>query len=273
MAKRLTDEQYEKLRDAFTVDPNCARAALIAGVNAETAKRAYLRGIPNRGKPPIVTLVRDAQIRARSILEADRSAARARDQKERTDAAAHAVATKVAEGQLTDLARVSSLQAMAVVRELSVTSRTFLDVMKARAAIEVAKVDAWNDHERQVMALAPGAPPLPAPGFARPPMTLDAIVLLLNRAADYAVKINTCMRQSLESTRLYLGEPTDILKVIEEQREVTVEELEIRRDAAVAAINAGLREGGLRVLPGGKQEAEPGAGRRVVPPPVVGKSS
>jgi hypothetical protein len=259
MSKRMDKAVYERLLEAYRLKPgNASHARRIAKTGEITASRAWSKGWPDQELPPIRTVIEEERIKARSMLEAERLARTASEKKTREDASKNALETRKQEGQMATFSRGAATHALTASVELARGARALGTTIAKRVTLEKDKVEAWIVYETAIMN---GQTP-PAPTLVRPPLNVDQLVQLLNRVADYMVKINQSARQAMELERLHLGQPTDIVGLVDASlQEMTTEELDVRVHAALQAIEGAKKVGGLSVISGG--QSTPVIGRRV----------
>jgi len=260
-ARRITVPVYERLVEAFRDKPgNVSNAARLAGCGNLMASRAWEKGWEPLSLLPIKDVIKEEQLIARGQIEAARLAAASSKRQERENARKNALETRQQEGQMVKLTRGNAMQALAVSVELGRSTRQFSETIQARLTLEQEKVAAWVAYERDRMA---GNKPTP-PDYARPPMGPEELVNLLNRAADYMAKITQCARQAMEMERLYLGQPTDIVQLADAKAlaDVSRDELQVRMEAAIAAVSALKQRESVHSLSAGQET--PTIGRRVL---------
>ncbi|NJR71345.1 MAG: hypothetical protein HC771_24040 [Synechococcales cyanobacterium CRU_2_2] len=162
------------------------------------------------------------------------------------------------------MVRTNASAALTVVLQLAQQARAFSDSITKMAVIEREKIERWIAYEQAALQ---GTPIAPLPKELRKPLDIADLTNLLNRSADYAQKITHCARQAMEMERLYLGEPLAIIGVVDEQRrDIPIEEVQLRADNALKALEGARKAGGLRLIAGGKGEpAKPQIGQRFIP--------
>ncbi len=259
---------YPLLIEAFREEPgNVNAAANKAGVTWNTANKAWEKGHMRVGYGPIKELIKQEQQRARTLIEAERQAAIKTQQAEGAKARENAIAARKQEGQMTGLVRASTLHALAAVGTLAKEARQLAEAINSQVALERQKLDQWTAYEAAIVRGDPAAaaalkPPWVTDQHTGYPYTVDRLLAILNRSADYAGKITHCARQAMEMERVHLGEPIATIGVVDERREISLEEADTRRENALVAIERARASGGLRMIPGGK--AEPVVGQRVI---------
>jgi hypothetical protein len=251
---------YPLLLTALRTEPgNLNAAAKHAGVTWNTAQKAWEKGSKKHGFPPLKQVIEQEQIKARALLEAERRSKLAAIALEKEQAREGAVAARKQEGQMTQLVRASSLLALRAVTSLSREAVGLAETINKRIEQEKKHLDLWIQYDDAVLR---GDPSAQLPPFAHPP-SLNNLLSILNRTADYAGKITHCARQAMDMERIHLGEPTHIIGIADATpKDITLDEVQIRRDNAVRALEGATRSGGLRVIQGGN--AEPVIGQRVV---------
>jgi hypothetical protein len=246
----ISDDTYDRLKTAFADKPgNIANAAQTAVVNWKTAERAWKKGWANRGYEALEEVHKRNQVKARAEIEVAAAARRASQAKDREDARRNAVDAVKQEGQMVMFARAQSLQSLTVATQLAQMARQLVPELKRKLDLEVRKLEIWAAYETQVIdASQQGLAPPAHPTFARPPMTLQETVMLLQRVSDINGDIVRTAREAMEMERLHLGQPTNLIGVIDETREITMDELQLRLAAATQAIQAGVAAGGLKLV-------------------------
>lgn len=170
---------------------------------------------------------------------------------------------------MTAMVRGSTFLALRAVTALSKESNQLAEVINKQVATERLKLEQWNAYEDAIVKGAPNAAAL-APGWSKNakgaityfPPTLERLLSILNKSAEYASKVTHCARQAMEMERLHLGEPIATIAVVDERKEITFEEMDTRRENALRALDMARTRRGLQVIPGGK--IEPVVGQRVV---------
>lgn len=271
--KRLTKAQYDLLVRAF-IEKSAAfsYAGSQAGTTPVTAKAMWEKGAPRKGWPPIKITVREYQQAARAQMERDLQERAKEEAKEAAQARAHAVRSRVQEGQMTDLAREQLVPLLATVARLAQQTASFAVGPKDAAGnatpgialrileLEQQKLEKWLIYGQVCLAGNPNA--IPAPSFDRPAMTMDQISRHMLFTARTAERLILASRQAFELHRLYLGQPTDIISVTDDIGDLSPEEFA----AHVASVRAALasvpepagepepdEDEGLRVIPGGRR--------------------
>lgn len=258
---------YPKLLDAFREDPgNINAAANKCGVKWSTADRAWRLGARAYNYPPIKLVIAEEQEKARALLEADRLAKIAERRREIEAASENAIKARKQEGQMVALTRGQSLGALTAVTVLSGEARALAEAVKGQLQVERQKLIEWTAYETALVAGDPTATP-PAWASSKNKGTgvrsLEAILSILQKSAQYATQITHCARQAMEMERLHLGEPIQTVKhELEIRGDMTLEEVRTRKENALRAIERAESAGGLKLLPGGKDT--PTVGQRVV---------
>lgn len=258
---------YPKLLDAFREDPgNINHAAEKSRVNWNTADRAWRVGVKTLGYPPIKLVLAEEQEKARALLEADRLAKIAERRREIEAASENAVKARKQEGQMVALTRGQSLNALTAVTVLSGEARALAEAVKGQLQVERQKLLEWTAYEAALVGGDSNAQP-PAWHTSKSHGTgvrsLEAILSILQKSAGYAMQITHCARQAMEMERLHLGEPLAVVKhELEIRADMTMVEVQTRKENALRAIERAESAGGLKVLSGGKDA--PTVGQRVV---------
>lgn len=254
------EKTYAALLEAYRTSPdNHTGAARAAGVNWRTAKTVWERGYRKLKLPPLRDYLIEEQQRSRALLEADRQARLKAAQVEDENSRKNAVQARKMEGQMVTMVRGSTFLALQAVTELAREAKGLAEAVNAQVAVERRRLTLWTAYD---VARLAGDPTAVEPTEGRPP-TLDKLLSVLNQSATYAQRITSCAREAFELERLHLGEPLATIAVVDERREVTLDELRLRRDAALHALEGAVQAGGLTVLQGGK--ADPVIGQRVIP--------
>jgi hypothetical protein len=247
MARRkITEDLYNRLLDEFRKDPDHPYSvAPKAGVDPRTAIKAWELGWPKKGMEPVKTVMQREQIKARALLMGEHAAKKAIVLKEREDAIKQAAESRAQEGQMVNLARGSSAQALTVAVNLAMAARKLADQVKAKV-IELANLD-----PKEPTSLTP-----------------TQGLVMLTRIADLQQKINSTALSAMQMERLHLGQPMNIMAgVITSQTEMTIEEASARIEMANQALEGARRVGGLTVIDGGMNH--PLIGKEVVTAPEL----
>lgn len=275
-AKKDPHVFFPLLLEAFREEPgNVHKAAKAASVGWPTAQRAWEKGSLRHGFPPIKQVIQAEQQRARALISAEQAAAKAARSKEIAQAADQAITARKQEGQMTGLVRGSSLAALTAVTTLSKEARALANAMASQVAVERNKLEQWTAYERQftgfldengqLIAPDPNAiPPSWSQGPERQsPPTLNFLLNVLNRSADYAQKIASCARVAMDMERLHLGEPLGVIQHEHSiKSDMSLEELEIRRQNANQAIDRSRVARGIQ--PASSDTVQPKIGQLVV---------
>ena len=244
---QITEERYNLLCEAFRQAPgNVANAARHAAVNWKTADVGWKRGWPKKKFPPIEQLLKEEQIQARAILQAELAARRAQEQRAKEEARENAIETRKEEGLVVKIARKQSLGLLQSALQIASASSGVAGLLRDALVDAIATKRRWLQYEKDVAA---GLSPVKPKGKVG--LSISEMSYLLERAAKTNERIVATARQAMEMERLHLGQPTEIIGVAEEGREMTLEELSIRKRAALQAIESAERAGGLTLLPGG----------------------
>lgn len=254
----VTQALYDQLVQAFRQNPgNVKQAAELVGVNWKTANTAWSRGWPRKGWPAIDAVLKQEQIQARAQLQREKEAAKEAERADLEAARKQAIEAKKQEGQMTSLSRVQSLQNLHAAITLSRAATELAPALRARLQLETKKIAAWNDYEESQLTSSP----LPAPSYPKPPMDPLDLTQLLRRVAAISRDIVSTAREAMEMERLYLGEPTNIIALVDEDKELSMEELWARREAALQALESAIEAGGVNEPAAGLDE--PVIGQRV----------
>jgi hypothetical protein len=214
-------EQWQALVAAFRAAPGNAAAARRAVPNlcSRTIRRAWSLGIAWANYPP-------ARIPIRVTLEAEAEQKRAALVREevavatgvRKDARDDAEKTQLAEAQMVRLARASTTGLLASLVKISAGAAKVGDAV----ADSISSLGVVKDAE--------GKPRL---------LTLQEVrglVSLLARVGQTLKQVTDAAQGVIESERLVLGEPTQILGVVHRMDDITQEEADRRINAAVRAL-------------------------------------
>lgn len=256
--KRVTREQYERLTAAYLEREVHAYAAMQADVEPATAKIYWDRGNPRKGWPAIKLRVMEMKAAVRAELERkmQSEAQEERDQAERTKK--QAIRSKAEEAQLTELARAQLLPLMATIASVSATTLKLAGtpqhpgVAQRLFETELAKLEMWLAYDQALIA---GATNAQQPPFARP-LTIQQLDRHMLSIAGLAQRTNDAARTALELHRLYLGEPTDILQLVDDVAGLTREEFDARRQSVLRALGQVRQDSGSVVQTSGESAGD-----------------
>lgn len=241
--KVITRETYENILFEYRKTPDQPYAvARRCGVDVGTVKRAYDFGWPPTKSrsvafPPIKEVFEREKQKARSSLFEDQQAKRDAAAKERQQAIEQQAQARKAEGQMVIAVRQASLNALVYANKLTSAADKLATHVRTQVELKLADVD--------------------------DPMSPSAGLHLLREIVGLQARANGLAREAMEMERLHLGAPTNVVGVISNQTEMTVEELATRVSMATNALEGARRSGGLTVLPGGL--AKPVIGKLVSP--------
>lgn len=251
-AKALTEELYLALLKAFREFPGQHyKVATICGCDGRTALKAWGRGFPEKKWDPIeITLTREA-LMARSKVMAETAARRASAEKDREDAVKSGAISRAQEGQMVTLSRSGALQALTVAGNLATAARELAVVVRKKLSAEASVPDEVPD------------PTDPSKTIPNPKqITTAAGLSLLQKIVAIQAQVNNLAHESMNMERLYLGEPTQLVGVVHQQSEMTMEELEVRIEMATEALRRSKESGGIQRVPTHSAD-KPTIGRRV----------
>jgi len=232
--RAITEDVWQDLVDGWRQNPHSASAAArYAGTTAKTAQKAWENGFPQKGWIPVKIIMEQEKVKARAMLLAEEAARTAVQQKEREDAIKQAAQTRVQEGQIVQVLRGTSLAAVSEGAQL------------ASAARQLA---AWVQAQMKLIldSIANGSTTAEAAGLTveKALARLDRISVIMERIARFALT-------AMQAERLHMGEPMEIVKLHGADVEMTLEEAELRLEAAQAALSDAREYGGLRIIDGG----------------------
>lgn len=235
--RAITQEVYENIVRAFhEVDkhgtaavPEYTHAARLAGVDRKTAERAWSVGWPKKGMPSVQSVMVEEQLAARARLQAEHATKIAQQQREREEARKQAVEARAQEGQVVQLARTSSLQALAISNQLLGGARKLAGIVRTTLEAEATK------------------PPTEQ-------MSARALLDLMGRVTSMSESINRAAHAAMTMERLHLGQPTQIIEHVDDRDDLTMEEAMLRVQAAQQAIDTAQRSAKLTVIQGGVGE-------------------
>jgi hypothetical protein len=262
------NDVYPKLLEAFREKPgNMGNAAKHAGVTWRTSERYWLHGSKRNKIEPIEITIRRERDTARALIEAERLAKIETRKRELEQGAEQAIQARKQEGQMTTLVRQQSLAALTSVSVFAQQSRKLAEVVAGQCEVERAKLAEWTAYEQAILA---GSDDVELPKWALPGdhklshVSLNHILGVMAKCAEYAQKITACARQAMEMERLHLGEPLGTIQLFVDSAnaDMSAEELRTRRDNALRALDRAESAGGLKVIDGGK--TAPVIGQRVV---------
>jgi hypothetical protein len=264
--KRISEDQYNQLVNAYLEKPGAHEyAAAMAMCDAKTAAKFWTGGDPKRSLAAIQFVVQQHVEKAKAEWEAGQRKLAAEEQVRREDAKKIAIATRSEEQQITQLARKELVPLLATVASLAAQASKLAlpdasgQVPLAHALFEheVAKARVWMIYEQALMA---GQTSVPKPDVGRPSLTLEEMARYMQRVSILAQRTINAAMESAKLTRLFLGEPTDIIGIVDETREMTIEELHMRAESALKALESeeqraksGSEPPELRVVTGGKK--------------------
>lgn len=228
----ITDQIYDALVQGFRESPgNLEHARRRARCGRDMAKRAWERGWPHfRNGKSIQDLFLDEQQAARSALIQEQAAKLAAAEREREDARRQAIEARKQEGQIVQLARGTSVQALVLVGQIVTGARALAGTLKKQLEAEAAK---------------PAAD-----------MSPKEIVYLLGRVAEITARLNNAAELAMKMERLHLGEPTSLIGITTAggsvADELTLDEAELQIEAAQQALRDAKRAvgGTAAVAPG-----------------------
>ena len=240
---------FDRLISAYRESPgNVEHARRFAGCGRDLAQRAWVRGWPHfRGGLSIQLVFQDEQRKARAQLLAEQAARSAMADREREDAHKQAVEARKQEGQMVNLARGGSLQGLTIVGQLVAGGRVMAAKVKKLLDEEAAKPDTIPDPIHAGVTI---------PNPYRMNMT-DQLVIL-GRIASISRQLVDMAQQSMEMERLHLGEPAHIIGIRDLSDDMSLEEADLRLQAAHQAINEAQRAHGFHVVQGGASFADEG---------------
>jgi hypothetical protein len=258
---------YQRLLDAFRSEPaNIHKAAQTAGCTWKTANRMWVTGSKRFQLPAISTIIREEQEKARAMIEAERLAKAAERRREIEASSEQAVQARKQEGQMTTMVRSQTLAALTSVSVFAKEARGLAEAIQGQVSVERQKLKEWTAYEAELVAGNTAAvPPVwldTNANVKHQVRSLDSLLAILQRTATYSRDITACARQAMELERLHLGEPLAVIRHEMEVREMTMDEVEIRKESAIRALDRAAERGGLKLLHGGKDT--PVVGQRVI---------
>ena len=240
---RVDEALWSQLVEAFREDPgNVKGTARRVGVTPKTAKRAWEKGYPSRGAwgaKPIKQLMQEERELAasklqheqdRQELEEDRALLEA--ERDREAMRQRAIDTRAQEGKLVSASRALISAAFGSAMTLARTEG--LTHLLSRLGNSMAAL-ATQD------------------GDLTAKQASDAMILL-RRYSTTLRELTEAGRTAMEMERLYLGEPTHVIGVVQDLDTMPLDDL-----VKLAGYQDGLLQRaanrGLVVLPGGKSAA------------------
>ncbi len=242
---RVDQACWDKLLEAYREDPgNHSAAARHAGVQRRTARRAWDTGYPERpwGAKSIRDMIRDEAELARSRLQLeaeqqelaeDKAALEAERDRERTRQ--HAIQSREQEGKLVQATRVATMNALAAAMKSAEGLSHAMTKLGGKLVELALQSDSLTDKQ------------------------MSTLSNVLRRYSSTLRELAASGQIAMEMERLYLGEPGQIIGVVNELDTMPIEQLvkmagyqdELIQDAA---------KRGLIVLDGGlTKQAKPGA--------------
>ena len=246
----ITQEFYDKIVDAFRVDPtNYTAAAKLAGIGRNTAKRGWNLGWPDKGYPPIKDTLELEALEARKDRAVDDEArlASLKEQEGVSDAHLRALARRDAirargeEGKMVKAARVSAIQLLEVCQKLT----TAINDIAPKVAEAVRRIELTKASINEI----------------------DAIGRIIWRLAISTRAGSATAFQILQAERLLLGQPTDIIGITDLDNMDEDDALNELEEAAkslgrIKRRRAGrLQKADLRVIEGGANGKKNGSVR------------
>lgn len=235
MAKRVDQETFDKLLEAYRADPgNHSAAARHASVTRRTAKVAWSTGYPDRpwGQKSIQDLIADDRELARArlelqdekeMLEEERQALEA--EREREAARQHAIKAREQEGQLISAARAGALLGL-------------MGAVKAAPGLQKAMVKLGAELER----IAEGGPITNK--------EMGQLSSIMRRYSSTLRELNAAGQISMEMERLFLGEPSSIVQVQTDLDQMPLQDL-VKMAGYQDSLLKRAQDRGLVVLEGG----------------------
>jgi len=228
MPKRhISREQWQALVAAFRTDPGNINAAHKAtGLDYHFCRRAWEKGIAWSTFP-------DARSPIRTVLEEESSHKRAALVREevavatgvRKDARDDAEKTQLAEAQMVRLARASTTGLLASLVKISAGAAKVGDAV----ADSISSLGAVKDEKGNPRQLTM--------------QEVRGLVSLLARVGQTLKQVTDAAQGVIESERLVLGEPTQILGVVHRMDDITQEEADRRMQAAMRALDRAKTQG------------------------------
>ena len=202
MANSIDADRYDRLLAAFREKPeNYTAAAKKAGVTFRTAKKAWLKGWPSKNFEPIKTIIALEHFEARAARhdtsapehdisdeEAARARAAAKEAEERAKARRDAITARVEEAKMIKTARGSAIHLLAITKKILAGMGPLADEVHDR--LTQIKL---NDETTVA--------------------DLEDIARLIWRLAISTKSGTETAFKILQSERLLLGQPTDIIGV------------------------------------------------------------
>lgn len=249
---KISEETYGALIAAFrTFGPQFKEVGRQANVAAPTAKRAWDQGYPANGWDPIKLTLEREKVMARAAIAASAKQKQDTFATARENAIQSAAQAKAQEGQMVNLARTGALQALTVAHNLAAAARDLAVVVRRKLTQEAQQPDEIPDPDDASKLI-----PNPRQISAKEGLSL------LGKVTEVQSKVNNLAHEAMVMERLYLGEPSQVIGVVHNQSEMTLEELEIRVEMATEALKRSKEAGGIRKVP--TQDPErPMIGRRV----------
>lgn len=192
--------------------------------------------IGHAGGRPVKLILEDEAEEVRRQLAAASAVREAQRERDRDDARKQALQARAQEGQMVGLARTNSLQVLAVGARLMQAARTLSD--RAKQVLEAMAGEPMITKATcpSCQAEFPHEVDLPR----MPPARMVGLVESIVRCGE---RINSQAHEAMRMERLHLGEPAQIIGIVDGREEMSFEEAEGRVRAAAAAIESARRAG------------------------------
>lgn len=238
--KTLSKADYTAMLAAFRADAphyRPSKVAKVCSVDPKTAQRAWTKGWERRDWPPIVETLEKERQKARALLFEHRAEAAKQEQDDRTAAIQDVAQQTADEAQMIRIAQTVVHEGLGAIAAVSTQARALGALIAEQVKVDCQR----NDDDAFKMSASQG-------------------LGLLDRLAKCTKVLLENARQAMEMERLRLGRPLTG-DTVDDDQEMTVEEADLRIDAARQVVESAKAGGGLRVVDGGK--VEPTIGKRV----------
>jgi uncharacterized membrane protein len=240
--KAISQLQFDALLDAYRNSPGVVRlAAAASGLDRRTAQKAWTKGLARfYAGNPIRDILQAEHVAARARLTEDAQKRESVAAEDRDKARVNAVESRKQEGQVVQLARANSLQALAATASMLQTARALASRVKEKLE------GMLRDDAQATKDLEDGAGRTCDTCGHRTvdnQMNAGAIVNLVDRITGVGRRVNELAHLAMQMERLHLGEPGQIIGLVDASAgdAITLPEAKARLAVAAQAIEAAER--------------------------------